>query len=70
MLDVAVAQAGRAPEHTVTDQGVQFGEEYLDWCERAGVKPRHGGVGERGTATEPVIAWSTLPSRLGLNRTA
>jgi putative transposase len=49
MLDVAVAQAGRAPKYTVTDQGGQFGEEYLDWCCQNGVKPRYGAVGERGS---------------------
>jgi transposase InsO family protein len=49
MLDVAVVQAGRAPKYTVTDQGVQFGEKYVDWCACNGVKPRYGAVGERGS---------------------
>ncbi len=49
MLEVAVAHAGGAPKYTVTDQGAQFGAEYLDCCERNGVKPRYGAVGERGS---------------------
>ena len=49
MLDVAVAQAARAPKYTVTDQGGQFGEQYRDWCHDRGVKPRYGAVGERGS---------------------
>ena len=49
MLDRAVEQVGRAPKYTVTDQGPQFWSEYRGWCERHGVKPRYGAVGEHGS---------------------
>ena len=45
----AVANAGRAPRHLVSDQGVQFQSEYEDWCERRRVRPRYGAVGEHGS---------------------
>jgi len=49
MLDRAVEQVGRPPKYTVTDQGPQFWSEYRGWCERHGVKPRYGAVGEHGS---------------------
>jgi putative transposase len=49
MLDRAVERVGRAPKYTVTDQGPQFWSEYLGWCERHGVKPRYGAVGQHGS---------------------
>jgi transposase InsO family protein len=49
MLDRAVERVGRAPKYTVTDQGPQFWGEYLLWCDRHGVKPRYGAVGEHGS---------------------
>jgi transposase InsO family protein len=49
MLDRAVERVSRAPKYTVTDQGPQFCSEYLTWCERHGVKPRYGAVGEHGS---------------------
>jgi transposase InsO family protein len=49
MLDVAVARAGHPPKYVVTDQGVQFREEYRDWCRLHGVKPRYGAVGRCGS---------------------
>lgn len=49
MLDRAVERVGRAPKHTVTDQGPQFQNDYREWCERHGVKPRYGAVGQHGS---------------------
>jgi transposase InsO family protein len=49
MLDRAVERVSRAPKYTVTDQGPQFWSEYLTWCERHGIKPRYGAVGEHGS---------------------
>ena len=49
LLDGAVRKAGRAPKYTITDQGVQFREEYLDWCSWHEVKPRFGAVGRYGS---------------------
>ena len=49
MLDRAVERVGQAPKYTVTDQGPQFSGKYLAWCERHGVKPRFGAVGEHGS---------------------
>ena len=49
MLDRAVERVGQAPKYTVTDQGPQFSGKYLAWCERHGVKPRYGAVGQHGS---------------------
>jgi transposase InsO family protein len=49
MLERAVERVGRAPKYTVTDQGPQFWGAYRGWCERHGVKPRYGAVGEHGS---------------------
>ena len=49
MLERAVERVGQAPKYTVTDQGPQFWSEYLAWCERHGVKPRYGAVGQHGS---------------------
>jgi transposase InsO family protein len=49
VLESTVQKVGRAPKYTVTDQGAQFQDEYLDWCRRRGVKPRFGAVGESGS---------------------
>jgi transposase InsO family protein len=49
MLECAVRRVARAPKYTVTDQGVQFREQYRDWCERHGVKARFGAVGKYGS---------------------
>jgi transposase InsO family protein len=35
--------------HAVTDQGPRFSGKYLAWCERHGVKPRYGAVGQHGS---------------------
>ncbi len=48
-LDGAVAKAGRAPRHIISDQGVQFRGAYRDWCRRNDVKPRFGKIGEHGS---------------------
>jgi transposase InsO family protein len=49
MLDGAVAGAGKAPKYIISDQGVQFGDEYRAWCARHGVHPRFGAVGKKGS---------------------
>ena len=49
MLDPAVERVGRAPKYTVTDQGPQFSGKYRQWCERHGVKPRYGAIGQHGS---------------------
>jgi transposase InsO family protein len=49
LLDATVAKVGRAPKYTVTDQGVQFGQAFRDWCARHGVKPRFGAIGKTGS---------------------
>lgn len=48
-LDEAVARATGPPRHMVTDRGVQFRQDYLDWCARHGVRPRFGAVGKQGS---------------------
>ena len=60
MLERAVERVGQAPKYTVTDQGPQFWSEYLAWCERHGVKPRYGAVGQKVTraSSQEVLAGS------------
>jgi transposase InsO family protein len=49
LLDRAVASAGQAPRHIVSDRGSQFQSEYRNWCRRNGVRPRFGAVGQHGS---------------------
>ncbi len=49
LLDRAVREAGTAPRHIVSDQGVQFQGKYRAWCRRLGVRPRFGAVGQHGS---------------------
>ena len=49
LLERAVRDAGTAPRHIVSDQGVQFQGEYRAWCRRREVKPRFGAVGQHGS---------------------
>lgn len=32
------------PQAIITDQGVQFGEDYRTWCKRHGIEPRYGAL--------------------------
>ncbi len=48
-LDVAIQVAGRAPKYIISDQGVQFREDYRDWCQARGIKPRFGAIGQHGS---------------------
>jgi hypothetical protein len=49
VLDEAARRAGRAPKYTVSDQGTEFGEDYLDWCDDHDVCARFGAVGRHGS---------------------
>jgi hypothetical protein len=52
VLDEAARRAGRAPKYTVSDQGSEFGEDYLewcDWCDDHDVRARFGAVGRHGS---------------------
>jgi transposase InsO family protein len=49
LLERAVRDAGTAPRHIVSDQGVQFQGEYRAWCRKRGVRPRFGAVGQHGS---------------------
>jgi transposase InsO family protein len=49
LLDEAVEIAGRDPRSIVTDRGSQFGEDYRDWCDDRGVRPRFGALGQHGS---------------------
>ena len=49
VLDEAARRAGRAPKYTVSDQGSEFGEEYLAWCDDHDVRARFGAVGRHGS---------------------
>ena len=49
VLDEAARRAGGVPKYTVSDQGAEFGEEYLEWCEDHEVRARFGAVGRHGS---------------------
>jgi len=49
-LDRAIRVAGTAPNHLISDRGVQFTEGGLEpWCQRRGIKHRFGTVGKYGS---------------------
>ena len=50
MIETAVAVAGHAPAHIVSDRGAQFtSAEYEAWCRAQGVKARFGAIGQHGS---------------------
>ena len=49
VLDTAIAIAGKAPKHIVSDQGSQFRDDYDLWCQATGIKPRFGAIGQHGS---------------------
>jgi transposase InsO family protein len=49
LLDTSIAISGRAPKYIISDQGCQFREDYRDWCDARGVKPRFGAIGQHGS---------------------
>ena len=49
VLDEAARRAGGVPKYTVSDQGSEFGEEYLEWCHDQDVRARFGAVGRHGS---------------------
>ena len=49
VLDEAARRAGGVPKYTVSDQGSEFGEEYLEWCDDHDVRARFGAVGRHGS---------------------
>jgi transposase InsO family protein len=48
-LDIISQSIGHKPKYIITDQGPQFCEEYEDWCDARGIKPRFGAVGQHGS---------------------
>src|ERR1019366_1477629 len=48
-LDEAARRAARAPKYIVSDQGSEFGEDYLEWCDDHDVRARFGAVGRHGS---------------------
>jgi transposase InsO family protein len=49
VLDEAARRAGGVPKYTVSDQGSEFGEEYLEWCDDQDVRAQFGAVGRHGS---------------------
>src|SRR5512138_2401016 len=49
MLEAAATTAGGHPKHLISDQGTQFQDEYREWCDARGVRPRYGAVGRYGS---------------------
>ena len=49
-LDRAIAAAGTAPEHVITDRGVQFtAKGFGRWCGRLHIQHRFGAIGKYGS---------------------
>jgi len=49
-LDRAIQAAGRAPNHLISDHGLQFTESHFPrWCRRRAIRHRFGAVGKYGS---------------------
>jgi hypothetical protein len=49
-LGRAIRRAGATPKYLICDQGPQLtAHGFADWCERKGIKPRFGAVGQHGS---------------------
>jgi transposase InsO family protein len=48
-LDIAIGTAKNAPKYLISDKGSQFQEDYQDWCDARGIKPRFGAIGQHGS---------------------
>jgi transposase InsO family protein len=49
-LDRAIAAAGRAPNHLISDKGTQFtAKGYPRWCRHRRIHPRLGAIGRYGS---------------------
>ena len=69
-LGRTIHATGVAPRHLVTDQGPQFTcKNFEPWCQRKGIRPRFGAIGEHGSIAvierliltlKQGIAWLTL----------
>jgi len=64
MLDVAVGVAGRAPRHIISDQGCEFQEAFLEWCDTWGVKHRYGAVHQHGSIVMIERFWRSLKEEM------
>jgi putative transposase len=60
LLERARRKVGAAPKYTVTDHGVQFQEDFRQWCHRHGVQPRYGAVGKYGSIAIVERFWRSL----------
>jgi len=60
LLRGAVRAAGRPPKHIVSDQGVQFRDQYRDWCRSRGVRPRFGAVHQHGSIAMIERFWRSM----------
>ena len=49
MLDIALGVLGKKPKHIISDRGVQFRTDYLDWCEAHRIRPRFGKLHAHGS---------------------
>ena len=59
-LEATIAKAGRAPEHLISDRGVQFQADYREWCRVQGIKPRWGAVGSHKSIAIIERFWRSL----------
>ena len=69
-LGRTIHATGITPRHLVTDQGPQFTcKKFEPWCQRKGIRPRFGAIGEHGSIAvierliltlKQGIAWLTL----------
>jgi transposase InsO family protein len=65
LLDVAIRNAGRAPKHSISDQGVQFkSKRFQMWLRRRGIKHRYGALGQHGSIAILERAWRTMKASI------
>ncbi|MBL8741363.1 MAG: DDE-type integrase/transposase/recombinase [Myxococcales bacterium] len=60
LLRAALTAAGRAPRHIVSDQGVQFRDDYREWCRSLNVRPRFGAVHQHGSIAIIERFWRSM----------
>jgi transposase InsO family protein len=49
LLEDLIVSLDQTPKYIISDQGVQFREQYREWCELWKIKPRFGAIGQHGS---------------------
>ncbi|MCC6738959.1 MAG: DDE-type integrase/transposase/recombinase [Planctomycetia bacterium] len=65
LMDDAKRTLGRAPKHSISDQGVQFkSKRFRKHLKRMGTKHRYGAVGRHGSISLSERFWLSLKSSI------